>query len=312
MPYRKQEPDRFNDNTVFMKKTLVFIALATCCLVGCRKVTDPKNPEKTLIPINITMSGWTKVNDSSYETGDQVGIYVVNYNGNMPGTLAQTGNHVDNMRFTKSTAQWTPDEEIYWKDKDTKADFYCYYPYSGSVSVKDYLFSVQSDQSDYANYQASEFLWGKTTGIAPTETAVPILTNRCMSNALIYVTPGSGFTQESLDAANIRVEICNTKIAANIDLATGTAKATGAVQTITAYKAGDYYRAMVVPQTVADGTELINIYVDGVKYSLTKGVTFTANTRHKFTVSVNKTSGGINIGIGGWDESEEDNGGSAE
>ena len=68
----------------------------------------------------------------------------------------------------------------------------------------------------------------------------------------------------------------------------------------------------MMPQTVADGTDLITVTVDGVDYTHSSGITFVANKQHKFTVTVNKTGGGINIGIGGWETDDEDNGGSAE
>lgn len=299
-------------------KKFILAVMAVSCLCSCSKSGsnsgDPDVPEDpgVRIPISISMSCWTKVSDDDYENGDQVGIYVVNYTGDTPGNLYQSGNYVDNMRFVNEVVEWTPDEEIYWKDKDTKADFYCYYPYIQGVDVNSCSFAVQSDQNTIENYKKSEFLWGKATEVSPTESAVPIITNRCMSSMLIYVEPGKGFTEESLSASDIKVEICNTKISAAIDLSTGKATAQGDVQTISPYWTGDCFRAMVVPQEITEGTNLINVYVDGVKYSLATGATFRPNVRHKFTVTVNKTSGGIDIGIGGWEEDGEDNGGSAE
>jgi hypothetical protein len=41
-------------------------------------------------------------------------------------------------------------------------------------------------------------------------------------------------------------------------------------------------------------------------------MTFKAGKQHKFTVTLNKSSNGVNIGIGGWTEDEEDYGGDAE
>lgn len=299
-------------------RKVVFAFLAACSMLGCDTPevgpgnTDVPREPGIKIPIKISMSGWTRVSDTNYENGDQVGIYVVNYTDGQPGNLAPSGNHVDNMRFVNESGDWTPDEDVYWKDKDTEADFYCYYPYMDAANVSSCTFSVQTDQSTLANYKKSEFLWGKAIAMSPTEVAVPIITDRCMSNMLIYVAPGKGFTEESLAEADVRVEICNTRTSATVNLSTGAVTAQGGVQTITPYWTGEYYRAMLVPQEIAAGTNLINVYVDGVKYSLAKAATFSPNVRHKFTVTVNKTSGGIDIGIGGWEDDEEDNGGSAE
>lgn len=297
-----------------MKHLLLSLAAFSClvsCTSGDSKVTPAPDPNPVKIPINISMNVWTRVTDTDYESGDKVGIYVVNYQSLSSGTLQSSGNHVDNMCFTY-TGNWTPESEIYWKDDTTPADFYCYYPYGEPSDIAAYPFSVKTDQSKQVDYKASEFLWGKASGISPTADAVPIITNRSMSNMLIYVTPGKGFTEETLAAATKSVRICNVKASATVDLRTGVATATGAATEIVPYNEGAYYRALLVPQTVADGSNLITITVDGVDYTLAKGFTFKANTQHKFTVTVNKASSGVDIGVGDWEVDDTDNGGAAE
>lgn len=301
-----------------MKHFLLSLA-ALSCLVSCTSGDDEiipspapdPDPAPVTIPINISMNGWTRVTDTDYESGDKVGIYVVNYQGSSAGALQSSGNHVDNMCFTY-TNNWTPESDIYWKDETTKADFYCYYPYGTPSDITAHPFSVKTDQSQQADYKASEFLWGKASGVSPTANAVPIITNRSMSNMLIYVAPGKGFTEETLAAATKSVRICNVKSSATVDLRTGVATATGSATEIIPYNEGTYYRALLVPQTVADGSNLITITVDGVDYTLAKGFTFKANTQHKFTVTVNKASSGVDIGVGNWEVDDTDNGGAAE
>jgi hypothetical protein len=297
-----------------MKKLFLF-ALVAMMLCSCSKSGNnekiPLPVKPTEIPINVSMGVWTRATDTSYESGDKVGIYVVNYDGSTAGTLQSSGNHVDNMRFSYTT-KWTPDTEIYWKDQTTKADFYCYYPYGSPADISAYAFTTKADQSKLADYKASEFLWGKATGITPTANAVPIITNRSMCNMLIYVVAGEGFTAETLAAANKSVKISSVKTSATVDLRTGVATATGSAAEVIPYNEGEYYRALIVPQTVADGSNLITVTVDGVDYTLAKGFTFKANTQHKFTVTVNKSSGGVDIGIGDWEIDDTDNGGAAE
>ena len=299
-----------------MKHFLLSLA-ALSCLVSCTSGDDEiipspaPDPDPVKIPINISMNGWTRVTDTDYESGDKVGIYVVNYQGSSAGALQSSGNHVDNMCFTY-TNNWTPESDIYWQDETTKADFYCYYPYGTPSDITAHPFSVKTDQSQQADYKASEFLWGKASGVSPTANAVPIITNRSMSNMLIYVAPGKGFTEETLAAATKSVRICNVKSSATVDLRTGVATATGSATEIIPYNEGTYYRALLVPQTVADGSNLITITVDGVDYTLAKGFTFKANTQHKFTVTINKASSGVDIGVGNWEVDDTDNGGAAE
>lgn len=296
-------------------KKLLLLASAVVLFASCSKNSsngdEPAPVTPTRIPINISMAVWTRATDSAYESGDKVGIYVVNYESGAPGALKPAGNYVDNMRFSFTT-KWTPDSEIFWKDQTTKADFYCYYPYGEPADVAAYPFATKADQSQLSGYKASEFLWGKATGMSPTADAVPITTFRSMSNMLIYVAPGKGFTAESLAAAAKSVKVCNVKTEATIDLRTGVATAAGAAGEVTPRNEGDCYRALIVPQTVAAGSNLITVTVDGVDYTLAKGFTFKANTQHKFTVTVNKSSGGVDIGIGDWEIDDTDHGGAAE
>ena len=288
-----------------MKKLFTLVALATA-LVSCDNITiEAPQPEEQKIPISISTT-LTRATDSAFEAGDKVGIFVVNE----PNALAVSGNHVDNMGFTYST-KWTPDAPIYWLDQTTKADFYCYYPYAEGVNTAAYAFATKADQSTLANYKASEFLWGKVEAVTPTEEAVDVTVNHSFSNALVILKPGDGFTEEKLAAAEKSVKICGVKPGATIDLATGVATATGNKTNVTPYLENGQYRALIVPQTTEEGA-LIVVTVDGVDYTLTRSMTFKANKQHKFTVTLNKVSNGVNVGIGGWETDEEDYGGSAE
>ena len=71
------------------------------------------------------------------------------------------------------------------------------------------------------------------------------------------------------------------------------------------------YRALIVPQTISE-TDLLVVNVNGKDYTLKKGHTFEKNKRYTFTVKVNKTSNGINVNIGQWDDDGVDYGGVAE
>jgi len=292
-----------------MKKILslmaVVAAMASCSDNVETVPSSPSSSEADRLPINISTT-LTRATDSAFEAGDKVGIYVVNE----PDALAVSGNHVDNMGFTFSS-KWTPDTEIYWLDKSTKADFYCYYPYSEDANTASHAFATKADQSLLADYKASEFLWGKTAGIAPTEEAVNITTRHTFSNAVIILKPGDGFTEETLAAATKSVKICGVKTDATIDLSTGVATATGNVTEVTPYLDGAQYRALIVPQTT-EGGALVVVTVDGTDYTLSRAMTFKANRQHKFTVTLNKVSNGVNVGIGGWESDEEDYGGNAE
>ena len=270
--------------------------------------TDPE-PEVKNIPIRLSTDISSKATDVSYEVGDQVGIYTVNYENGESSSLADSGNYLDNILFTYNGDEWTPEKEVYWKDQVTPADFYCYYPYQNSLSSASALrFTTQADQSSIENYKQSELLWGKATGVMPSSDPVRITTRHMLSNLIIYVKPGDGYTEESLAEEDITVTVTGLKTVAQLNISTGKVTAEGSPDNITPYRENDYWRALIVPQDVV-GAELVQVTVGEDSYSLVQTVTFESNRQYKCTITINRIGGGVNIGIGGWDVDDTDLGG---
>lgn len=295
-----------------MKKTLILIAAAAGILAAsCDKTQNPQpvvppqpEPQPEALPIRISLP-ITKVTDSAYESGDVVGLYVVNSGS----TLAPSGNHADNVAFSYDGSSWVTGSSLYWKDATTSAHFYCYYPRVGNIAdVSAIPFSVNTNQSTPAGYKSSELLWGTRQNVAPTSNVVEITTTHRMSNLLIYIAPGNGYTAESLAEQNIEVTLNNLKVGSTLNAATGEVTATGSPANITPYKEGDHFRALVPPQTL-DNQTLVSLKVGDYSFSLKETITLKSNTQHKVTITVNKMSEGISIGIGDWDTDSEDYGG---
>ena len=76
--------------------------------------------------------------------------------------------------------------------------------------------------------------------------------------------------------------------------------------------AGNTFKALVVPQTVAQADDFITLAIEGEEFRMPKGFTFASGKRHTFTVTVRKLSSGINIDISGWEDDGTDHGGVAE
>ncbi len=271
----------------------------------------PEPPAKKLeIKISASVKS-TKATDFGFENGDKIGLYVVNYSGTTPGSLVASGNQVDNMCFTYS-GTWTPTSPVYWQDNKTHADFYLYYPYRSSIAdVNALAVETCADQSVEANYKASDFMIGSTKDVAPSESAVSIAATHLFSRINIKVEAGNGFTEKSLKSEDMTVRINGLKNKANVNLVSGEIQPTGEDETIIPYKYGEYYRAIVIPQSVEYGN-LITIGVGGKEYNFTKEFRFESNKEHNFTITVNKTSNGINVNIDPWENDGTDNGGSAE
>lgn len=287
-------------------KKLFFLAATVCTFFACSKEEITPTPDER-VPINISVGQETRANDDTFEADDEVGVYVVNYTDDAAGTLALTGNQADNMRFTLSDSAWLPDDAIYWKDKNTPADFFVYYPYAENLtSVTVHPFSVQTDQSTAANFWASDFLWGKATKVSPTFSAIPITTNHSLSRIILNLQPGVGYPTEDWADAEKTVTITNVKTSATIDLSTGVATATGTATNVTPLKVSESnntirYQAMMIPQEITTAATLIKVTIDGEEYSITKSITLKPRTQHVFTLKVNEETGSLDLSIGEWE-----------
>jgi hypothetical protein len=303
-----------------MKKLFTLGALALM-MVGCVEpiTISTINPNEGKSEIRISTDMETRVTDTNYEYGDQIGLYVVN-----EGEYFDTWNtHASNVRFTYDNSTWTPDSPIYWKDKHTRAHFYCYYPYSDVINAYGHNFSVHQDQSNMENYKASEFLWGKAEYQSPTDEAINITTNHKMSKVRLAFKAGKGFTFESLRNSIQSVAIDNVAYSCNINLESGEVSANGDNTSITPlYNESEttngqeavVYYALVVPQTVYSGNNIITIRIsdDDYKVKLNRDYTFNPGKRHKLNINVDKINNGVNVGVGDWEEDEDEFWGDAE
>lgn len=272
----------------------------------------PDEPDKPAaqIPINVSAT-ITRATEEAFESGDRIGLFVVNRNADgSAATLKPLGNHLDNMPYTYTTA-WNAEKTVYWKDAQTHADFYMYYPYTQTVaSVSAMPFGVSADQSSLGAYKSSDLIVGSTLDAAPSASPVSIAARHLMSQVEIVLKAGAGYSESSLADADVSVNMNNLATSATVDLATSTVSVVGSVRSLTPYKDGAVYRAFVVPQT-ATGNNLITITVDGTDHNISKTVTFVGGKRHTLTATLSKEGGGLSVSISAWESDGIDYGGVA-
>ena len=288
-----------------MKKSSLLLLLSLPVLsCSVHEWDSPASGEAEAIRIagSIQQEYLTRASDDGFADGDEIGIYVVDYAGSTPGELSLSGTRASNLRFTfdESTWSWTPDHEIYYKDKDTHIDVYGYYPYGAPESIEAYPFEVQKDQADGAGngkmggYEASDFLWGKTADVAPSSRTIQVTLQHRMACARVTLVEGSGFDSAEWAALDKSVVTESAVRTATINLRTGVVSVTGsrpAAGTITCRR-GNEWRCIIVPQTIEAGDALFSVSVGGLPYSLRKGdaFTFVPGKQHNFTITVNKRS----------------------
>ena len=292
-----------------MKLKHLFISSLAICglLTACLSELDFE-PVEEGSGIEISLDGSikqvaTKVTAEGFETGDALGLYAVNYeNDNQtPGTLLAEGNQADHVKyiFNFENWQWTPVKKVYYKDINTNVDLYVFYPHSEPASVEAYNFEVQKDQSKpksqtaLGGYEASDFLWAKVENVAPTEGKIKVLLDHKMAGVQVILTEGTGFEQDEFPLLEKSVLAVNTTRKATINMATGEVTPLGEPQAtgiVMCPQADGSFRGIVVPQSVAAGTHLFKITIDGMTYSFKKDVDFAyeAGKVSKFTIKINR------------------------
>lgn len=292
-----------------VKYTLLYLlAAGAMLLTGCSDdffgdKTEQHDSNRIQLSGDIDQLAVTRVNDNGFCNGDVMGVYIVDYEGNKPGTLKVNGNRGDNVRhtFNEPNYKWNSAYDLFWKDKHTHIDVYGYYPFANPESIEDYQFEVQKDQSkatengEMGGYEASDFLWGKVSDVTPTTSVIRLPMAHRMSNARVTLIQGSGFAEG--EWANLEKIVLTANVArkASINLSTGDIKTAGAVENTMTIpsRTNDEWRTIVVPQTVAAGTTLFSITISGVPYKFTKNEAFTyvSGKMMNFGIKVDKQTG---------------------
>lgn len=283
--------------------TLITAGLAACSQEDTPPVAEndlPADARHTPMRFNIVHPSQLKrVTDTSFEPGDQVGLFV-----NREDKLLEIGgNLVNNERLTYgSDGEWTTSRTLYWDDGTFNAC--AYYPYMQSVSsIEDLPFSVSTDQrggDGMSGYEASDFLYARTDGVSASDTPVNLTFRHIMSKLTIRLIKGEDFEGDMPTKADVYVH--NTVPTATIDLNAGVATRDvyGVGTTILARQNSDYiYSAIIVPQRVASRVPLIEVIMKGVSYMYESTFQFKPGVEHLVNIIISDNPDQVKIEIGG-------------
>ena len=123
------------------KHYLLVVLLPLAIWSSCVSELMPVGVDECGIPISIDGAIDqipTKATAQGFVDKDAVGLFAVNYvEGNkVAGTLLTKGNQADNVKyvFDEPGYKWIPVHPVYYKDVNTHADLYVYYPYQGTIN----------------------------------------------------------------------------------------------------------------------------------------------------------------------------------
>lgn len=280
--------------------SLTALAIASCATDTLPQSQEDGSGGPLTLWAEIQQLAVTRVNDEGFADGDRMGVYVVDYEGDQPGTLRVNGNRANNVQHTldAATGTWSPASPIYWKDKHTHVDIYSYYPMGHPQSIDLYPFDVQADQSQevseagMGSYEASDFLWGKSADMAPTTSSIHMAMHHRMACARVTLVMGEGFNAEEWAGMEKSLQLTNLVRKSTIDLATGIVTPRGEAEktATTPLHTGNEWRAIVVPQTVKAGTSMMDITLDGRPYRFARqeDFTFQPGRMSNFTIKVDR------------------------
>lgn len=283
---------------------LAALILASACSEHEDLLSAISGKDEIRLQGTIKQINTTRVDDSGFADDDVMGVYVVNYENGNPGTLQPSGNQATNVRFVYNRQEntWTGAIPIYFKDKNTPVDAYGYYPYDDAITnVTAYPFTVERNQSTEATttalggYEASDFLWAKCANVSSSTPLITLEYQHQMACVRVTLVEGEGFENTDWASLEKSVLVENTYRNSTIDLSTGEVSVVaedGTPQGIITSNYGSDYRAVVVPQTVAAGSVLLSITVDGYSYQLKRSdaMTYTPGKMHNFTIQVNNSA----------------------
>ena len=270
-------------------------------LQGC------ENEEGTAIHSRDTVSfeidaGGARATETTFETGDAIGVYAAVRMSSAPATLKTSGNYADNKRFVWNGSQFVADGDANEIAAGYETDYYAYYPYREDMgNPLDYDFSIQGDQRE--GITLSDFMYAANRS-GTTDKVITLAFSHRLSRLQVTYTPEAG---EALSGVTIQ----RARATANINLGTGTANTLGATSDIRMYNDGGTFTAVIPAQDRdADGTFLTLLFADGTKkdYTLTAKKEFLAGhttvipfmgkeLQYTFTVSPETIGSGYSGGI---------------
>lgn len=287
-----------------MKKIFGFWAIAALLMAGCENSESVPVVEDGVMTINVLHPSATRVTATSFESGDTIGLYATEYDGEVAKPLQISGNWINNAAVTYNGAVWTPEKNLYWSNNTV--DVYGYYPYMKPVSIDEQPFAVALDQSiETANgvlggYEASDFMWAKASGLTAADGEVQLAFKHCCSRLIVKLVKGEDYDGDFPSTASLFIH--NVVPTATIDFTTGAVvkDVFGEPTTIKAHKVDDgTYEAIIVPQRITSRRPFIELVANNISYLLEDTFYFKAGTQHTIYLTINSNPNQIKVDIGG-------------
>lgn len=281
---------------------------AITVMTGCsdEDFVTPVNRADERIPVTLSAAypSVSRASDAGFENGDMMGVYLLDYENDAPQDISGDNMHGSNIRFgfDGTDNSWRGATDLYWKDAKTPADVIAYYPFVTEIvdpKVMPHSISRRQDTASTetvkGGYETSDLLWGKITRQMPTSERIDLTLNHLMSGVRITLKEGDGFAAGEWTSLTKNVLVANIVPSGTVNLTDGTVTAgSDDPISITPMEYNGDYRAVVFPQTIEAGKELVTLSVGSEGYALSRQqpTTYESGKMHTFTVTVDRRDNG--------------------
>lgn len=276
---------------------VVMLMLSSCSM---NNLVEESIDSALPMEFNAEYPVFTRATDGGFADGDRVGIFVADYNDDMPVSLSGSQLRADNMLFTYDAAKGklTAGTALYWKDKDTPADVVGYYPYTESIdnpTSYEFILDTRQDRvstvASLGGYEACDLLWAKCTKALPGDGTINLTFKHLMAGMTVLLEMGEGFDIKDWAALQKKVIVEHSATSTIVNLETGRVEPTGQGDaSVFTLPYDDGFRAVLIPKSYDAGSDILTIIVGEQNYKLRKEdiLTLQSGKMHKLIIKVAK------------------------
>ncbi len=255
-----------------MRKGLLFALCGATLITSCKEQTtvEPDVIELTQeISFNSTIEEMTRVDGSNFESGDKISVF------------AMEGSEyiADNVAYSYDGSIFTSTSPISLSSTDESFPDLSYaaiYPYSSDAALE-FDFDIATDQSSEASYEATDLLTAVASATSSSTPTLPFV--HALSGIVIT------FSSSDVDLSSATISV-NALTSVACDVLASNYVGEGSTSSIKTLATSDGYTAIIAPQTIAAGSELITISLGGENYVWTTTSSFTVESGSQLSCTI--------------------------
>lgn len=277
------------DKLLNVGKGMFLLALMLVC--ACDKSEGGEMGDDQRVAASFTTGIDMKVDDKVWDSGDQLGVYMVDYTNNVESgePFEEYSNLLHTISNTAEAGVVSSAYTMYYPIDGSEVGFYAYYPYSDEVG-EDFKYSLDvGDQSVPSLIDFMESSGNK--GYSKTNASVALTFVHRMARFGFEIEMGEGMDDEPTQ--DITVSISGVNIKADYNLATNEfenysgSDVDFAPYTITA---GESYQCILFPETFSAGAKVtFHTSVGDLSWDL-EGIGLYWGQTVTYPVTINRTA----------------------